>query len=194
MIRCIAFRHGQTDWNKKELVQGHSDILINETGVLQATDTKNEILKQNIEVDVIFSSDLIRCVQTAEIIFPFRKIITSKLLREINFGDYEGKNRWDVRKQCAYFNNVINNIKHPLHLYAPFPNGESCIEAFLRLINILTQIDAEYKNKTIALFTHGDLLELIFEVNKLDIPEIKHGSFFKFSFDAETMSFSDIKI
>ena len=192
MNKYIIFRHGQTDWNKQELILGHTDIPINETGKLQAMQIKEKI--SGIQMpDIIFSSDLKRCVQTAKIVYPTYHINKTRLLREINFGEYEGKNRWEIRKNDYFFNEILNNCRHPLHLFTPFPNGESSAKAFQRLLKLLVQIDKKYSNKCIALFTHGDLLELIFEINNMPIPEIKHGSFFRCIFDSKTMKFQDFE-
>lgn len=192
MIKCIIFRHGQTDWNKKELILGHTDVPINETGKLQAVQIKEKLLKMPTP-DAVFSSDLKRCVQTAKIVYPMQKINKTRLLREINFGIYEGKNRWEVRKNDYLFSEILNNYNHPLHLFTPFPKGESSAQAFQRLLRFLLQIAEKYNNKCVALFTHGDLIELIFEINNMQIPEIKHGSFFCCNFDTKKMTFHDFK-
>lgn len=192
MVKCIIFRHGQTDWNKNDLILGHTNIQINEVGQIQAMQI-NEKLSACEPPDAVFSSDLKRCIQTAEIVYPNQRITKTKLLREINFGKYEGKKRWEIRKNNYLFNKILNNTSHPLHLFTPFPQGESIAEAFQRLLKFLIQTDKKYHDKKVALFTHGDLIESIFEVNKMPVPEIKHGSFFSFDFDSKTMSFSNFK-
>ncbi len=192
MTKYIIFRHGQTDWNKRELILGHTDIPINEIGRHQAMQIKEKISKIQTP-DVIFSSDLKRCVQTAKIVYPMYYINKTRLLREINFGEYEGKNRWKIRKNNYLFNEILNNCTHPLHLFTPFPQGESYAQAFQRLLKLLFQIDNKYHNKCVALFTHGDLIELIFEINNMQIPEIKHGSFFCCNFDNQAMKFQDFE-
>jgi len=193
MTKYIIFRHGQTDWNKNDLILGHTDIPLNDAGKLQAMRIR-EKLSDKKAPDVIFSSDLQRCVQTAEIVYPNRKIIKTKLLREMNFGIYEGKNRWEVRKtNRRLFDEILDNPHHPLHLFTPLPEGESFAEAFQRLLKFLLQADKKYHGKQIALFTHGDITKSIFKINQMPVPEIRHGSFFCFDFDAETMSFADFE-
>lgn len=192
MIRCIAFRHGQTDWNKNNLILGHTNIPINETGKLQALKVKEKLYNMPTP-DVIFSSDLIRCVETAKIIYPGKKINKTRLLREIDFGVYDGKNCQTVRENDHFFNKILINVHHPLHLYTPFPKGESHAEAFQRLLKFLIQSDKKYNDKCIALFTHGDILKSIFKIIKSPVPEIKHGTFFLFNFDSNAMSFSNFE-
>ena len=59
----LIIRHGQTAWNKKKRLQGHSDIPLNEEGRLQALTLAKTL--QIEPLDVIFSSDLQRARQTA---------------------------------------------------------------------------------------------------------------------------------
>jgi len=66
MKNIYLVRHGQTDWNVQERWQGITDNPLNETGRGQAREVAKEVSK--IKIDHIFSSDLIRAVETAQII------------------------------------------------------------------------------------------------------------------------------
>ena len=83
-------RHGQTDYNLKEIIQGASDIELNETGIKQAYQTKEKL--KDIKFDKIYSSPLKRAKKTAEIIGEDRKITVEvdDRLKEISFGINEG--------------------------------------------------------------------------------------------------------
>ena len=61
-------RHGQTDWNNKGKIQGHSDIPMNETGLVQINKLADNMAKANLHFDRIISSPLCRARNTAEII------------------------------------------------------------------------------------------------------------------------------
>lgn len=84
-------RHGETEWNKKGIIQGQSNSLLTKRGIRQADKISEELI--NIRFDKIYSSDLLRCKQTAEIIALPRKLTVnlSPLLREKSFGRWEGK-------------------------------------------------------------------------------------------------------
>lgn len=83
-------RHGETEWNKKEILQGHKDSPSTIKGINNA-EKLGKILRDK-KIEIIYSSDLGRCVQTAEIINRWLKvkIIKTKELRERNFGDLNG--------------------------------------------------------------------------------------------------------
>ncbi|KAK9480352.1 histidine phosphatase superfamily [Lipomyces japonicus] len=97
VIQVFIMRHGQTDANKKHIVQGHLDTDLNEQGILQAQ-TAGKVLK-NIQFDAIWSSDLNRCQQTRNNALqswlrtlPQERILLSQLLRERSFSTLEGIN------------------------------------------------------------------------------------------------------
>lgn len=78
----LIIRHGQTAWNKKKRLQGHSDIPLNEEGRLQALTLAKTL--QIEPLDVIFSSDLQRARQTANEIARYHQLTvhTDQALRE----------------------------------------------------------------------------------------------------------------
>ena len=84
-------RHGETDWNKKRLYQGNSDIELNENGIKQALNVAKIIEKENI--NYIVSSPLLRAQKTAEIISEHLNIPFSIIdeLKELSLGEKEGQ-------------------------------------------------------------------------------------------------------
>ena len=91
-MKIYVVRHGQTDYNKHRMMQGRSDIPLNEAGLSQAR-AKRELLG-DIKFDAVYSSPLIRAVRTAEIIGNVSEdeIIKDERIIEANFGKYELKN------------------------------------------------------------------------------------------------------
>ena len=90
--RCgviYIIRHGQTDWNKEKVMQGQTDIPLNETGKEQARE-QGEKLK-NIVFDYIFCSPLTRTKQTLKNLNVKckTKIIYDDRLKERNYGEFE---------------------------------------------------------------------------------------------------------
>ncbi|MBR3004986.1 MAG: histidine phosphatase family protein, partial [Lachnospiraceae bacterium] len=83
-------RHGQTEMNNVKALQGRSDHPLNETGVKQAEDTAELLADQGIKFDYVFSSPLIRAVQTAKLISPENEPVVDERLIEMDYGKYEG--------------------------------------------------------------------------------------------------------
>lgn len=92
-------RHGETGWHKKGLLQGHKNSPLTVRGKKSAEKKGKILSKENIEI--IYSSDLGRCVQTSKIINKYlrTKIIKTSKLRERNFGDLNGKSNKEVREK-----------------------------------------------------------------------------------------------
>lgn len=88
-MKIYVTRHGQTDYNKKKLMQGRSDIPLNEVGLQQARDRRESI--GDMRFDAVYSSPLIRAVQTAEIIGGVSRsdILIDERIIEVCFGKYE---------------------------------------------------------------------------------------------------------
>lgn len=90
-MKIYLTRHGQTNLNKKELMQGLTDEPLNETGINQAKSTRDKI--GNVKFDAVFASPLNRAIKTASIISNFAEedIIIDERIIEVNFGKYELK-------------------------------------------------------------------------------------------------------
>src|SRR3989338_10840636 len=84
-------RHGETEWNVKDRIQGHKDSPLTSQGIRQAYDVAEKL--KHIQFDAIFSSDLLRVKRTVEIIRLDRKlaISTKKVLRERTDGHFDWK-------------------------------------------------------------------------------------------------------
>ena len=81
-------RHGQTELNQKKVLQGRSDFPLNAKGVEQAKDAA--ALLVGIDFDIVYSSPLIRAVNTAEIVTSGHPVLIDERLIEMDYGPYEG--------------------------------------------------------------------------------------------------------
>lgn len=81
-------RHGKTELNKANVLQGRSNHPLNEEGVEQAKKAAENL--REIHFDHVFSSPLIRAVETAEIVCPDIKPVIDERLIEMDYGPYEG--------------------------------------------------------------------------------------------------------
>jgi broad specificity phosphatase PhoE len=90
--QLLLVRHGETDWNKEQRLQGHTDNPLNKNGQEQALRFSKRISKTYPDIQAIYASDLIRAYTTAvptakKLRLPIQK---SAALREINWGELEG--------------------------------------------------------------------------------------------------------
>ncbi|WP_022763480.1 MULTISPECIES: histidine phosphatase family protein [unclassified Butyrivibrio] len=98
-MKIFILRHGTTAWNNKRLIQGQTDIPLDELGKLMAKETGKGLKAAGISFDKVYSSPLSRSYETAEIVLeelysgknnnPF-KITTDGRLKELHFGFMDG--------------------------------------------------------------------------------------------------------
>ncbi len=175
----IAVRHGQTDWNAEERIQGRTDISLNEVGRKQAQDVAESLPET---IDLIISSPLKRARETAEIInarFGTEIVIDERLI-ERNFGEYEGMLIKDV--DMASLRRWTDNT--------PTPNGETIQEVAKRVFECLEYIKINYQGQNVLIVAHGHVLRPInwyFNGLPQDRDEaafvIKTGGFYSYCID-----------
>lgn len=152
-MEIFVTRHGQTDWNIIEKIQGQTDIELNNTGRKQAEETGKSI--KNEHIDLIITSPLKRAKETAEIINKNFNvtIIEDARLMERNFGKNEGLTKSEIRTLKEIhpeINDVWNYNKN-----VNFNNIETMHDFCNRIYNFLDDIIQKYKDKNVLLVTHG---------------------------------------
>jgi len=149
-------RHGETEWNVKRLVQGHTDSKLTKKGIAQAKKLAEKFRKTKI--DAIFSSDLSRAKRTAEIIAVEKKLAveTSELLRERSFGTYEGQTMNDIKKLLERVESILQGKEDD-----ESNEIESCDQMISRLITHLREISSAYSGRNVVVVTHGGCLRLL---------------------------------
>lgn len=150
--RFTVIRHGETEWNVARRIQGHTDIELNDNGVLQAQKAAEEL--KNVKFDLAFSSDLLRAKRTAEIIALEHDITvsTTKLLRERAFGSYEGQQS-DVLKKIETLLQALDYQQR--FEYKIADDIESDEEVAFRMTTFMRELAIFYPNKHILIATHG---------------------------------------
>ena len=152
-MEIFVVRHGQTDWNVLEKLQGKTDIELNEVGRKQAQTTGEQIKNENIEL--IIASPLKRAKETAEIINKNfnAPIIEDERLMERGYGELEGKTRTErnTLKEFSEGKDEFWNYNKNIGDY----NVEKITKFFDRVYEILDEIKEKYQNKKILIVTHG---------------------------------------
>jgi len=161
----FLIRHGETDWNKEGKYTGQTDIPLNEIGRQQVREAAKALKIHNPKV--IYTSDLIRAVETAQLIAKelHIPIIQDKRLREINQGEWEGLHISEIHS--CYGNQFISHRDNPLIVSAP--NGESIAEVKTRVIDFLNEITVKHPSEQIVISSHGLVLGIIRTI-AMDIP------------------------
>lgn len=172
----ILVRHGQTDWNAASLLQGHSDIPLNETGKQQAQTLSEKIVKSVPKIDAIYSSDLGRAHSTAlptaeKYAIPIQK---RSSLREINWGAIEGMPVDDPYVDDCFQKEDMLPSTYPDRKerwdIAVAPNAETRNQVLDRFQKELFAIAQEHPDQTVLVFSHGGpikfLLSDLFDVDE----------------------------
>lgn len=151
-------RHGKTDWNTKQLVQGHTDIPLNEEGKIQAKEAAQNL--KHIKFDKVFSSDLLRASQTAEIIAKEHDLIVeaTAVLRERNFGILEGNPIEKLKELRRLMAKMEDNKRVS---YKHHPSIESDNEVISRFLTFLREAAIASPGKVILVVCHGGLLRVL---------------------------------
>ena len=150
-------RHGQTEMNQANVLQGRSNFPLNEKGAAQAESAAKRLKDQKIVFDKMYSSPLIRAVQTAKIVGgELLPLGVDERLIEMDYGPYEGM---DLKKPAPevlhFFSDFQNN---------PAPEGmEPLDEVVKRSGEFLEEIKEEAEKYTILISTHAIAMKGLLE-------------------------------
>ena len=153
--RLIIVRHAEAKGNKKRIFHGWTDSEITEKGHIQAMHVAERL--RNTHIDIIYTSSLKRCVQTASYIANVKglPIIERDNLKEINGGKWEDE-PWAVLPEKwpkEYY--LWDNTPHLLKM----PDGESMVELQRRVVNEIQYIIDKNKGKSICVVGHGTAIK-----------------------------------
>lgn len=149
-MKMLLIRHGLTAGNLEKRYIGRTNEPLCPQGIDELRQCRFP------RCDVLVSSPMLRCVQTAEILFPAQAVRICDAFRECDFGDFEGKNYAELSSNPAYQAWIDSGGT------MPFPNGESpddfrarCCDGFRQMTNSFA--DAE----RIAFVVHGGTIMAI---------------------------------
>jgi broad specificity phosphatase PhoE len=133
--------HATTTDNEAKIASGWKDVELSELGLKQAEELKDQV--DGLGIDLVVGSDLKRAVDTINIAFgdSLPKIF-DKRLRELDYGDYEGKS-----------SDIVGAMKKD-SINTPFPNGESYEQAMERTHEFYTELKEKYPDKTVLVVGH----------------------------------------
>lgn len=151
-MKLTLVRHGETEENIHHIIQGQNPGHLSENGRKEVQELALKLSTRKF--DAIYSSDLLRCVDTAKPIHEYMKstpLIYSKEIRELSFGRFEGF--------PAFFTKIGIKLGAIFNLKAP--GGENWTDLSNRVIPFLNSIYEKYPDGNVLLVTHGGPIRFI---------------------------------
>lgn len=176
MGSLVLVRHGQSQWNEKNLFTGWKNPDLTKKGEIEAITAGKRLKESGYIFDLMFTSVLLRAKRTGELILRELdqidlRIIKNKALNERNYGDLSGLNKDDARKKWG--KEQVHKWRRS-YIVSP-PGGESLKETAERVIpyfisNILPLLK---ENQDIIITAHGNSLRsLVMYLDNLDPEEV----------------------
>ena len=172
----VLVRHGQSEWNQKNLFTGWKDPKLTHQGINEAVEAGKSLKAEDMNFDIMFTSDLYRAQETGRLILKEMDqtdipVVKHQSLNERNYGDLAGLNKDDARERWG---------EEQVHIWRrsfdiPPPGGESLKNTAERVLpyfesEIMPKID-EGLNVLIA--AHGNSLRaLVMQLENIGPEEI----------------------
>lgn len=192
MSYLVLVRHTESEWNKRGLWTGWTDIDLDNEGREKAKEV-GKLLK-DIPFDLAFTSPLKRAKQTLdgikeELGKSNLPTVENEALKERNYGDLTGKNKWAIKEKIG----EEEFLKIRRGWDSPIPNGETLKDVSGRVVpfyqnEVLPRIK---EGKNILIVSHGNnlraLVKFLENISDQDIPnlEIATGEIYIYQIDQE---------
>jgi 2,3-bisphosphoglycerate-dependent phosphoglycerate mutase len=160
----VLVRHGESDWNKKNLFTGWRDIDLSEKGVKEAREAGRKLKAQGLKFDVAFTSALIRAQRTLDLMLEELgqtgiPVFKDQALNERDYGDLSGLNKDDARKKWG---EEQVHIWRRSYAIAP-PGGESLRDTAARVLPYYIQeiLPRVMRGEHVLVSAHGNSLRAL---------------------------------
>jgi 2,3-bisphosphoglycerate-dependent phosphoglycerate mutase len=160
----VLVRHGQSDWNLKNLFTGWRDVGLTEKGIAEARAAGKKLKAQGLHFDVAFTSALVRAQRTLDLVLEEMgqtniAVIKDQALNERDYGDLSGLNKDDARKKWG---------EEQVHVWrrsydvAP-PGGESLKDTAARVLPYYIQdiLPRVLRGEKVIVAAHGNSLRAL---------------------------------
>ena len=172
----VLVRHGQSDWNLKNLFTGWRDVGLTEKGIAEARAAGKKLKAQGLHFDVAFTSALSRAQRTLDLVLEEMgetniTVFKDQALNERDYGDLSGLNKDDARKKWG---------EEQVHVWrrsydvAP-PGGESLKDTAARVLPYYIQeiLPPVLRGERVIVAAHGNSLRaLVMVLERLSPKEI----------------------
>lgn len=189
MPKLILCRHGQSEWNAKNLFTGWADVDLSEQGKQEAITSGQKLKRQEIEIDIVYTSLLKRAINTTYYLLEqsdqlYIPVVKSWRLNERHYGGLQGLNKDDARKQYGeqqvhlwrrsydvkppeqnskQWQSYLEDRKYAHLDRRVMPEGESLKDTLDRVIPYWSdQVSQQLlANKTVLVSAHGNSLRAL---------------------------------
>ncbi len=176
MTSLVLVRHGQSQWNKKNLFTGWKDPDLTEKGEKEAIEAGLALKESGYKFDIMFTSVLLRAKRTGKLILEKMgqedlKTFENEALNERNYGDLAGLNKDDARKKWG--EDQVHKWRRSFDI-AP-PGGESLKMTAERVLPYFeeTILPLLKEKSDILVAAHGNSLRaLVMQLDKLNSDEV----------------------
>ena len=174
--KLVLVRHGQSEWNAKNLFTGWKDPKLTDLGIQEAIKAGDLLETRNLKFDLMFTSDLFRAQETGRLILEQMnhadiQVIKDQSLSERNYGDLAGLNKDEAREKWG---------EEQVHIWrrsfdVPPPGGESLKNTAERVLPYFKReiMPKVKEGLNILVAAHGNSLRaLVMELEKISSEEI----------------------
>ncbi len=174
--KLVLVRHGQSEWNAKNLFTGWKDPKLTDLGNQEAIKAGDLLETRNLKFDLMFTSDLFRAQETGRLILEQMnqtdiQVIQDQSLNERNYGDLAGLNKDEAREKWG---------EEQVHIWrrsfdVPPPGGESLKNTAERVLPYFEReiMPKVKKSLNILVAAHGNSLRaLVMHIENISSEEI----------------------
>jgi len=169
----VLVRHGQSEWNLKNLFTGWKDVDLTEQGVAEARAAGRKLKAQGLKFDVAYTSALKRANRTLDLILEEMgqtvPIVRDQALNERDYGDLVGMNKDDARAKWGEEQVLIWRRSYDV----PPPGGESLKDTVARALPYFVQdiLPCVLRGERTLISAHGNSLRALIMVLERLTPE-----------------------
>jgi len=170
----VLVRHGQSEWNLKNLFTGWKDVDLTEAGIAEARAAGKKLKAHNLSFDIAFTSDLKRAQRTLDLILEEMSqtsipVMRDRALNERDYGDLVGLNKDEARKKWG--DEQVLQWRRSYDI-AP-PGGESLKDTVARTLPYFVQeiLPRVLRGERTLVAAHGNSLRALVMVLERLTPE-----------------------
>jgi D-lactate dehydrogenase len=176
--KLTVIRHAESEWNATGKWTGITDVHLSEKGFRESALLGQSVKSLGLKTDVAYCSEQIRTRETLEGILNASQqfevdIVTKRELNERDYGDYTGKNKWEIKELLG--EEAFNNIRRGWDV--PVPNGETLKMVYERVVPfyIDTILPLLLDGKNVMLVAHGNSIRALMKYIE-SIPDDEVGN------------------